>query len=102
MLDNHNMLSYSSDSALSSQCFSHEKISSESIQSIVSRIKLLSDQHENLLSGLISMSGQGYTLDSFGHVLESIYTQSEAISGQVAYIQAILDSQDSRDNSALS
>lgn len=58
---------------------SHEKKSSEGISELLQMMKDRVESHTELLSGLISMSQHGFQLDSFSHVLETLYSQSEEI-----------------------
>lgn len=58
---------------------SHEKKSSEGIAELLQMMKYRVESHTELLSGLLSMSQHGFQLDSFAHVLEELYSQSEEI-----------------------
>ncbi|OSP50579.1 hypothetical protein B7G55_10850 [Aeromonas hydrophila] len=65
--------------ALIASHISHEKKSSESITELLQMMKNRVESHTELLSGLMSMSQHGFQLDSFSHVLEALYSQSEEI-----------------------
>ena len=58
---------------------SHEKKSSEELKPLLVLMKERVESHTELLSGLLSMSQHGFQLDSFAHVLEELYSQSEEI-----------------------
>lgn len=58
---------------------SHEKKSSEDIVQVLQIMKHRVESHTELLSGLLSMTNNGFQLDSFNHVLEQLHSQSEEI-----------------------
>lgn len=58
---------------------SHEKKSSEELRPLLILMKDRVESHTELLSGLLSMSQHGFQLDSFAHVIETLYAQSEEI-----------------------
>lgn len=58
---------------------SHEKKSSEDITELLQMMKYRVESHTELLSGLLSMTNNGFQLDSFNHVLEQLHSQSEEI-----------------------
>lgn len=59
---------------------SHEKKSSEDLSELLGLLKQRVESHTELLSGLLSMQQHGFQLDSFAHVLDALYSQSEEIS----------------------
>lgn len=58
---------------------SHEKKSSDDVTELLGLMKQRVESHTELLSGLLSMQQHGFQLDSFSHVLETLYAQSEEI-----------------------
>lgn len=71
---------------------SHEKKSSEDITDLLSTMKNRVESHTELLSGLLSMSQHGFQLDSFAHVLEELYSQSEEITHCLSLLTTPVDS----------
>lgn len=65
---------------------SHEKKSSEDITGLLQMMKHRVESHTELLSGLLSMTNNGFQLDSFNHVLEQLYSQSEEITQCLALL----------------
>ncbi|MFM5364066.1 hypothetical protein ACET98_23690 [Aeromonas veronii] len=74
---------------------SHEKKSSDDITGLMSMMKKRADCHTELLSGLISMSQHGFQLDSFSHVLDELYAQSEEITSYLSLLSIPSDSDSS-------
>lgn len=65
---------------------SHEKKSSEELKPLLVLMKERVESHTELLSGLMSMSQHGFQLDSFSHVLETLYSQSEEITQCLSFL----------------
>lgn len=65
---------------------SHEKKSSEDITELLQMMKHRVESHTELLSGLLSMTNNGFQLDSFNHVLEQLHSQSEEITHCLALL----------------
>lgn len=58
---------------------SHEKKSSEDILNVLSALKGRVESHTELINSLLSMSEHGFSLGSFAHVLDELYSQSSEI-----------------------
>lgn len=79
MLGHSNTLDNQDIVTLISAYISHEKKSSEDITQMLQILKHRVESHTELLSGLLSMTNNGFPLDSFNHVLEQLHSQSEEI-----------------------
>jgi hypothetical protein len=79
MLEHSNTSSYQDIVSLIAAHVSHEKKSSEDITPLLKMMKHQVESHTELLSGLLSMTNNGFQLDSFNHVLEQLHSQSEQI-----------------------
>jgi hypothetical protein len=74
---------------------SHEKKSSEELKPLLVLMKQRAESHTELLSGLLSMSQHGFQLDSFSHVIEALYAQSEEITQCLSLLTIPVSSEES-------
>jgi len=79
MLEHSNTLENQDILSLAATFLSHEKKSSEDMVEFLSIMKHRVDSHSELINSLLSMSEHSFSLGSFAHVIETLYSQSEEI-----------------------
>lgn len=80
---------------LATALLSHEKKSSEEVLSVLSAMIGRAESHTELINSLLSMSEHGFSLGSFSHVLDELFSQSEQITHCLNLLATFFDSEGS-------
>jgi hypothetical protein len=95
MLEHSNTLETQDIVSLAAAFLSHEKKSSEEVLRVLSAMKGRAESHSELINSLLSMSEHGFSLGSFSHVLDELFSQSEQITHCLNLLATSFDSEGS-------